>query len=305
MTMIGHQPFVLVVVSPDAETRAAELETDIGDKLRSATGQRAQARVLGPSAVEFALDALDSVGVEAVSALVRGLEAHMDVALLPAQGRRKRLLVSDMDATIIGQECLDELADFAGVKAQVSAITEAAMRGELDFEAALRTRVALLSGMKVAVLEHCWQERITLNPGARTLVATMAAHGARCVLVSGGFTFFTQRVAEAAGFHAHRGNTLMERDGALTGEVGVPILGRAAKRETLEGEAGALGLEPADALALGDGANDLDMIRAAGLGVAYRAKPVVAAQAAAAIRLTDLTSVLYFQGYVREEFVTA
>ena len=216
--------------------------------------------------------------------------------------RRKRLLVADMDSTIIGCECLDELADFAGVKAQVSAITERAMRGEIGFEGALRERVAMLTGLPATDLQRCFDERVRLNPGARTMVATMSAHGARCVLVSGGFDFFTSRVAQAAGFHADRANHLIEADGMLTGQVREPILGRAAKLAALSEEAAALGLDASDVLAVGDGANDLAMIEAAGLGVAYRAKPVVAARAHARIDHTDLTTLLYFQGYRADEF---
>jgi phosphoserine phosphatase len=240
-------------------------------------------------------------------ALRRAAEArlHADIAVLPAKGRRKRLLISDMDSTIIGQECLDEIAGFAGLKAEISAITERAMRGELDFEAALKTRVAMLEGLDASVLADAYEKLITLNPGARTLTATMSAHGATSVLVSGGFTFFTERVAAAAGFDFHRGNTLEFKGAKLTGEVGEPILGRAAKLAALDDFAQRLSLTRADALALGDGANDLDMIKAAGLGVAFKAKPIVAAEAHAHIQYTDLTAVLFFQGYAREEFAEA
>lgn len=220
-----------------------------------------------------------------------------DWAITPAANRRKRLLISDMDSTIIGQECLDELADFAGLKAEVSAITERAMRGELDFEGALTQRVAMLKGLKLDALAACHEERVRLNPGARELVETMKAHGARCVLVSGGFRYFTSRVAAMAGFHADRANTLLDDGQSLTGEVGQPILGREAKLAALLEETSALGGAANDALAMGDGANDLDMIRAAGLGVAYKAKPVVAAQTRARIEHTDLRAALFFQGY--------
>lgn len=231
-------------------------------------------------------------------------ELEADIAVLPrAQFRRKRLLISDMDSTIIGQECIDELADAVGLKDKISAITERAMRGELDFEAALTERVAMLKGLPLAELDRTLQERLTLNPGARTLVATMKAHGAQTLLVSGGFTFFTSRIAERAGFAAQQGNTLVDDGAALTGEVGRPILGRAAKRTALLEAVAALGAGPDDALALGDGANDLDMIRAAGLGIAYHAKPVVAAEAHGAIRHTDLTAALFFQGYTAKDFV--
>ena len=205
-----------------------------------------------------------------------------------------------MDSTIIGCECLDELADFAGVKAAVSEITERAMRGELEFEGALRERVAMLAGLDLSALKACFDQRVRLNPGARTLVRTMADHGARCLLVSGGFTYFTSRVAVAAGFHEDRANRLIEAGGALTGAVADPILGREAKLAALRQESGRLGLDLSATVAIGDGANDLAMIEAAGLGVAYRAKPLVAARADARIDHADLTALLYFQGYEAE-----
>ncbi len=234
--------------------------------------------------------------------LVRWLDAEApalgaDWAITPGGNRRKRLLISDMDSTIIGQECLDELADFAGLKAEVSAITERAMRGELDFAGALTQRVAMLKGLNLGALEACHRERVRLNPGAWELVATMKAHGARCVLVSGGFRYFTSRVSQMAGFDADRANSLIDDGVALTGEVGMPILGREAKRAALLEEAAAFGGTADDAIAMGDGANDLDMIRAAGLGVAYKAKPIVAAETRARIAHTDLRAALFFQGY--------
>ena len=228
-------------------------------------------------------------------------ELPVDWALVPVEGRRKKLLVADMDSTIINVECLDELADFAGIKAEIAAITERAMRGEIEFEPALVERVSKLKGLALDALRQTYDERVRLNPGAGSLVKTMAAHGARCVLVSGGFTYFTSRVAEAAGFHAHHANVLMDDGRALTG-VRQPILGRMAKLEALAGEAAALGISAADALAIGDGANDLDMIKAAGLGVAYRAKPLVAAEADAKINYMSLEAALFFQGYRRSEF---
>jgi len=231
-------------------------------------------------------------------------ELPVDWALVPTEARRKKLLVADMDSTIINVECLDELADFAGIKAEIATITERAMRGELEFEPALRERVARLKGLGVDTLQRTFDERVRLNAGARTLVRTMAANGARCVLVSGGFTFFTSRVAEAAGFHTHRANTLLDDGAVLTGLVQEPVLGRAAKLNALQDEVRALGLDPHETLAIGDGANDLDMIKAAGLGLAYRAKPLVAAEADARIDHTSLETALFFQGYARGEFVT-
>ncbi len=226
----------------------------------------------------------------------------VDWALVPLNGRRKKLLVADMDSTIINVECLDELADFAGIKAEIAAITERAMRGELEFEPALIERVAKLKGLALEALQRTYDERVRLNAGAEWLVRTMAKHGARCVLVSGGFSFFTARVAQAAGFHAEHANRLLDDGIALTGDVAAPILGRAAKLETLRRETASIGAGPTDALAIGDGANDLDMIKAAGLGIAYRAKPIVAIEAHARIDHTGLDAALFFQGYRRGEF---
>nr|WP_324358365.1 phosphoserine phosphatase SerB [Phenylobacterium sp.] len=255
------------------------------------------------AATDVILEADDLAAVRA--ALGPALDGQpVDWCLQPLEGRRKRLLVADMDSTIINVECLDELADFAGLKAEISAITERAMRGELAFEGALRERVAMLKGLPISALEETYDERVRLNPGARTLVRTMAANGAHCVLVSGGFNFFTVRVAAEAGFHADRANWLKSEKGELTGEVGEPILGREAKLAALQEEAAAHDLALSQTLAIGDGANDLAMIEAAGLGVAYRAKPIVAAQAHARIDHCDLTALLYFQGYEIGGFVT-
>ncbi len=231
-------------------------------------------------------------------------QTRIDLCAQPWSERRKRLLVADMDSTIIGCECIDELADFAGVKDKVSEITERAMRGELDFEGALRERVAMLKGLPLGDLQRAYDERVRLNAGARTLVRTMSANGGRAVLVSGGFTFFTSRVAQAAGFADNRANTLIETGEGLAGTVGEPILGREAKLAALKEEAAGLGIALSQTLAVGDGANDLAMIEAAGLGVAYRAKPIVASQADAKVDHADLTALLYFQGYRAEEFVT-
>jgi phosphoserine phosphatase len=286
----------ITLVSPDP---AALAEAAVA--VRAALAVDAET-ALGAGAVDIMIDAVQSETHLAVKAAVGALP--VDFAVQPAEGRRKRLLIADMDSTIIGCECLDELADFAGVKDKVSEITERAMRGELLFEGALRERVGMLKGLSIDALQACYDDRVKLNPGARTLVATMAANGARCALVSGGFTFFTHRVAAAAGFHLNRANTLIEAGGALTGQVGEPILGKEAKLAALIEETAALGLTPAHALAVGDGANDLAMIEAAGLGVAYRAKPIVAAQAHAKVDHADLTALLYFQGYTAAEFVS-
>ena len=254
-----------------------------------------------PFAAELGFTFSDGMGARLALALS---DFPGDWAVVPAQDRRKRLLICDMDSTIIAEECLDELADFAGLKAEISAITERAMAGELSFEEALTTRVSMLEGLPVSAIMECYTQRIHLNAGARTLVATMTAHGAVCQLVSGGFTDFTARVAAAAGFSSHHANTL-ENDGtALTGKVGLPILDREAKLEQLQRVAAAQGLGLYHALCMGDGANDLAMIEAAGLGIAYRAKPIVAERADAAINHTDLTTALFFQGYSLDEFVT-
>jgi phosphoserine phosphatase len=227
----------------------------------------------------------------------RAKDLKLDINLVRNDRRRKKLLVADMDSTIINVECLDELADMAGLKPQIAAITERAMRGELEFEAALKERVGMLKGLKLDALERTYAERVKLNPGAKSLLATMRAHGAHTMLVSGGFGFFTSRVAEAAGFHVERGNVLLDDGAALTGEVGMPILGREAKLQALEEAVASLKIGFEDSLAVGDGANDLGMIGRAGLGVAYHAKPVVAEAAGAAITHNDLTALLYLQGY--------
>jgi len=229
----------------------------------------------------------------------------IDVNIIPGATtpRRKRLLVADMEATIIEQECLDELASFVGLRDRVAGITKRAMRGELDFEAALKERVALLAGIGSHVLEAVYN-RVSLMPGAAMLVATMHAHGARCVLVSGGFTFFAARVAARLGFDTYQANVLEMAGDRVAGTVAMPILGREAKRAVLERLRDEKGLNESETLAVGDGANDLGMIKAAGLGVAFRAKPIVAAEARASIVHGDLTALLYLQGYRREEFAT-
>jgi phosphoserine phosphatase len=227
----------------------------------------------------------------------------IDIVVQPQTARRKKLLLADMDSTMIGQECIDELADFAGLKAHVAAITERAMRGEIEFEPALRERVALLKGMPAGVIDEVLAKRITPTPGGRELVATMGAHGAYTCLISGGFTLFTNAVAAMLGFQENRANELLIADGKFIGEVREPILGRAAKLASLIELTESFDLDNIDTLVVGDGANDLGMIQQAGLGVAYHAKPAVAAAAAARIDHGDLTALLYAQGYRRDEFV--
>ncbi len=227
----------------------------------------------------------------------------VDVIVQPLAGRQKRLLVADMDSTLIGQECVDELAAYAGVGQRVEAITERAMRGEIAFEPALRERVALLAGLPESVIAEVLRDRITLNPGARTLSLTMRARGARVAIVSGGFRRFTRAIAERIGADEDRANELEIVDGKLTGKVVEPVLGQDAKLGALYEIAVKMGLPLADTMAVGDGANDLSMLLAAGLGVAYRAKPTVAASAQTRIDHGDLTALLYAQGITREEFV--
>jgi phosphoserine phosphatase len=229
--------------------------------------------------------------------------APLDLAIQPLAHRRKKLLVADMDSTMIGQECIDELADLVGLKAHVSAITERAMRGEIAFEPALRERVALLKGLPVSVVADVIGNRITLMAGARALVGTMRAHGAHTVLVSGGFSLFTQEIAEMIGFDENHANTLLVENETLTGYVEEPILGREAKLDTLLEVARYLQLPLEETMAVGDGANDLAMIGRAELGVAYHAKPAVAAAADVRIDHGDLTALLYLQGYRGDEFV--
>ncbi len=275
--------------------------------------QRSAARWLSPDEAweirvecneAFALDDLAALVADGIAADVLA-ERPVDLNVVPGQRRRKKLLIADMDSTIIQQECIDEMADVLGLKPQIAAITERAMRGELAFEAALRERLGLIAGLREEELIRVYETRITHMPGARTLVATMKKFGAYTALVSGGFTFFTTRVADAVGFDTNRANTLEIKDGEMTGEVVGPILGKEAKLASLHEFAHARGTDLADTVAVGDGANDLAMIGAAGLGVAYRAKPVVAAEAHASIVHGDLTALLYLQGFGREEFAVA
>jgi phosphoserine phosphatase len=268
-----------------------------------------QTRRLAPTAWEALFLAAEDEDLgpcrESTAALAGALPIDVNIVPDDLAYRRKRLLVADMESTIIEQEVLDELAGHVGLRAEISAITERAMRGELDFAAALAARVKLLAGLEAHVLDAVWQ-RVTLMPGAETLVGTMKAHGAICALVSGGFTIFTERLAQRLGFDQHQANVLEIVDGRLTGRVVPPILGREAKLAALQGLAAAEGLDLALTLAVGDGANDLDMIAAAGLGVAFRAKPKVEAEArarmgGAVITHGDLTALLYLQGYGEAE----
>lgn len=229
--------------------------------------------------------------------------AGIDCVVQEAAGRRKRILLADMDSTMINEECIDELADMIGIKDAVAAITARAMNGEIAFEPALAGRVALLAGLPEDTIGRVVGERLTLAEGGGTLVSTMRTHGGYAALISGGFTAFTAAIAERLGFDEHRANRLLIEDGRLTGRVEEPVLGREAKVEALRAIAGARGLAPSDVIAVGDGANDLGMIAAAGTGVAIHAKPAVAAAAPHRIDHGDLTALLFMQGYTAAEFV--
>lgn len=282
-----------------------------GAALTNALADRAVAAV-GASALYWLADGVAAdvplpdgpSAAEMDGAIRAALAGHpIDIAIQPAEGRRKRLLIADMDSTMIEQECIDELADEAGHGAAVAAVTERAMRGEVEFEAALRERVAVLRGLPVSILERVLAERITHRSGGRELVATMRANGAHTMLISGGFTLFTRAVAAALGFDENRANELIVEGDALAGTVAEPILGREAKLTALHEACERLGITPTDCLAVGDGANDLAMIEAAGTGVALHAKPAVAARADVRVEHGDLSALLYLQGYRRGDFV--
>jgi phosphoserine phosphatase len=240
---------------------------------------------------------------DTILAVIAG--APVDLAVQEAETRRKKLLIADMDSTMIGQECIDELAAEVGLKEKVAAITARAMNGEIAFEPALRERVALLKGLPVSVVDEVIEKRITLTPGGRELIATMKAKGYYTALVSGGFTVFTSRIAATLGFDENRANILLAEDGRLTGEVAEPILGKQAKVDALTDISERLGISPQEAMAVGDGANDLGMLHLSGAGVALHAKPAVAAEAKIRIDHGDLTALLYLQGYRKSDFVGA
>ena len=289
--------FIATILTNPATPR---LDRSLVENLRNAWGG-GDAIWLAPGvAADIALPARPENQWQ-VWADLQGIE--LDLVIQSAENRRKKLLLADMDSTMIQQECIDELADEAGVGAHVAGITARAMNGELEFDAALRERVALLKGLPEQVIARVLRDRITLMPGGETLLATMKANGARTALVSGGFTAFTTAIAARLGFDENRANILHIEDGVLTGTVASPILGREAKMQALEEITAQMGLTPADAIAVGDGANDLGMLGLAGAGVALHAKPSVAAQCDIRINHGDLTALLFLQGYGIQDFV--
>lgn len=292
---------VLTLIAPPGALTPA-LVTRARDALRALAAETGAPAWLGEAEaadIPFAGIAPDQASAAALATLS---DAPVDAIAQGAEGRRRRLLVADMDSTIVTSETLDELAAYAGLKEKIAEITRRSMNGELDFAQALRQRVGMLKGLSTEALERTW-EATALMPGAATLVATMRAHGAFCCLASGGFTFFTGRVAAQIGFDLHVSNTLLEADGKLTGTVAEPIFDRDSKLTTLKRLAAEHGMPLTATLAVGDGANDLAMIQAAGLGVAYHAKPIVAAAARARVDHNDLHALLFAQGYARKDFV--
>ncbi len=295
---------VLTLIAPTGSSALTEaMVAAAASAVTELGGQPGSTDWLDPgTACDVPFAGIDANKVEA-TIRARLADAPLDLAVQPAAGRRRKLLIADMESTIIGQELVDELAEIVGVGSRIAEITARSMAGELDFAASLRERVALLAGLTVEVLDQA-ESRITLNPGARELVQTMRAHGAYTALVSGGFTRFTEPVCKICGFDEARGNTLVIADGRLTGKVGEPILGREAKAAALGELAERHNLTPEQACAVGDGANDLEMLRTAGLGVAYRAKPIVRDAARFRIDHGDLTALLFLQGYRRTEFTS-
>lgn len=289
----------MYIVTLLAAPTAANLDDITVDTLREGW-EGGQVRWLSPRiAAEFPLSEIPQGRWDMWERLQ---QRGIDLIIQPAEGRRKKMLLADMDSTMIQQECIDELADVAGVGARVKEITARAMNGELDFEGALTERVGLLKGLPESVIRKVIDERLSFTPGAQALIATMKANGAYCALVSGGFTAFTGYVAETLGFDENRANTLLIADGVLTGAPARPILGREAKVQAFHDISERLGLSPDEVMAVGDGANDLGMLHLAGAGVALHAKPSVAAQCDIRVNFGDLTALLYLQGYAAEAF---
>lgn len=288
---------VTLIAAPSAKN----LELSLIESLRNAWGGGDAVWLAPAQAAEFEIDVMPDNRWD-VWADVQGM--GIDLIVQPTAGRRKRMLLADMDSTMIQQECIDELADMAGVGDRVKDITARAMNGELDFNAALTERVGLLRGLPVSIIDQVLAERITYMPGGATLLATMKANGGYAALVSGGFTAFTAKVAAHLGFDENHANTLLTDGETLSGQVGMPILGKQAKVDQLEKITAKLGISESDVIAVGDGANDLGMLHRAGTGVALHAKPSVAAQCDVRVNHGDLTALLYVQGYSSDDFVT-
>lgn len=299
-----HATVVTLIANPAKEKLTHGLVSDIKKRIAPAAVAGINEEWLAQGeAIEFHLNMKDP---KALKIALKGylVDKSFDWAVLPSRGRKKKLLISDMDSTMIGQECIDELAASIGIGEQVARITQQAMNGELDFHEALSERVALLKGMEAAVLEKVYREHITLMPGAKTLVKTMRAHGAFTLLVSGGFTFFTRLVAEAIGFHGDLANTLEVVDDRLTGRVAPPILDKTAKHDALVKSAEQMKIDLSQTLAIGDGANDLEMLKAAGLAVGYHPHEIVRREIPICLNYADLTAVLYLQGYKKSDFAS-